>query len=81
MHCTYVLHLGALLKSIVATILFSNHHHNHNVIHPTVSMITELLTHTNTQNDVHTWMQGSSSTQTHTHIHIYSYTVQFPFPQ
>ena len=62
MHCTYVLHLGALLKSVVATILFSNHHHNHNVIHPTVSMITVLLTHTNTQNDVHTWMQGSSST-------------------
>lgn len=43
------LHLGALLKAIVATSLFCEQHRNHDVIHPTESVITE-LTHTARRN-------------------------------
>lgn len=83
MHCTYVLHLGALLKSLVATSLFSNHHHNHDVNHPTVSMITVLThthahTHTGTHSHKHPKLcmyvdagkQLHTNTPTHTYIFI-----------
>lgn len=86
MYSTYVLHLGALLKSIVATSPFTNHHHNRNVIHPTVSMITA-LTHTDTDTHSHTpkltqapqmmyahrWRQAAPHKHTHFHLNIHSY--------